>query len=388
MGMSDRARKPLILHVLDRFDIGGMEIVALNLITHTRDRYDHRVLCLRDVGRLAGQLQAVGIPVDTIGKQPGKDIGAYLRVWKYLRNLHPDVVHTYNIGAIDVAFWARLAGVGRVVHAEHGRDVSDPNGSNNKYRWLRRILAPAISRFVPVSEDLERWLRKDVGMAADKVELIHNGIDTTRYRPGEAGRQRAERREFAPEGATLIGSVGRLDAVKAFDTLIAAVAELNRIAPACNPHLVIVGDGPERAALDAQIDALGVAHRVTLAGLRHDIDEILPNLDIYACSSIAEGIALTLLEAMASGLPIVATRVGGNPELVVDGQTGRLVPSGDSQAMAAALRGMAESPDDLKEMGRAARERVCERFSLETMNAGYSDLYARLLAPKPSILGA
>lgn len=386
--MSDQAHKPLILHVLDRFDIGGMEIVALNLMTHTRDRYDHRVLCLRDVGRLAERLEAVGIPVDTVGKQPGKDLGAYLRLWKRLRALHPDVVHTYNVGAIDVAIWARLAGVRRVVHAEHGRDVSDPNGNNSKYRWLRRTLAPSISRFVPVSEDLDRWLCQDIGIAADKVELIRNGVDTTRYRPREADEQEAGQREFAPEDATLIGSVGRLDAVKAFDTLIAAVAELNQIAPACNPHLVIVGDGPERAALDARIDALGVADRVTLAGLRHDIDEILPNLDIYACSSIAEGISLTLLEAMASGLPIVATRVGGNPELVVDGQTGRLVPAGNSQTMAAALRGLAESPEELTKMGHAARERVCERFSLETMNAGYTDLYARLLGSKASTVGA
>jgi glycosyltransferase involved in cell wall biosynthesis len=129
-------------------------------------------------------------------------------------------------------------------------------------------------------------LLEDIGIAADKIELIRNGIDTKRYRPVEAGGQRAGLREFAPEGATLIGSVGRLDAVKAFDMLIAAVAELSRIAPACNPHLVIVGDGPERAALDARIEALGVTDRVTLAGLRHDIDEILPNLDIYVCSSM------------------------------------------------------------------------------------------------------
>ncbi|HET7314043.1 glycosyltransferase, partial [Salinisphaera sp.] len=152
--------RPRVVHVIDRLSVGGMESVALAVIGATVDRYEHVIVGLRERGDLAARAEAMGVPVESIDKRPGKDPAAYVRLRRRLRALAPDIVHSYNIGAIDAAVPARLAGCRHVVHAEHGRDAADPNGSNTKYRWLRRLLAPTISRFVPVSADLARWLEQ------------------------------------------------------------------------------------------------------------------------------------------------------------------------------------------------------------------------------------
>ena len=368
---------PIVVHVLDRFGIGGMESVALTLIERTLDRYRHHVICLRDTGDMASRVRALGVTIESVDKKPGKDIRAYRRLHARLRSLAPAIVHTYNIGALDVAVWARLAGVRRVVHAEHGRDVSDPEGRNVKYRWLRRAMAPLISVFVPVSADLQRWLLEDVRIPRSRVRLIRNGIDTERYAPTQV----AESGEHSP---LHIGTVGRLDAVKGFDYLIAAFAALvsSRESSAPDLHLTLVGEGPERHALEAQITELELDTQVTLAGSRDDIPEFLHTLDVYVCSSIAEGIALTVLEAMAAARPIVATAVGGNPELIDDGHTGRLIASGDIDMMSRAIAALLDDPAHAQALGHAARERVCDRFSVAAMIEGYCALYDDLIGQR------
>lgn len=371
--------RPVIVHVLDEFGVGGMETVALTVIARTGDRYAHRILCLRGRGARADRAEALGVPVEALGKRPGKDVAAYLRLTRRLRALRPAIVHTYNIGALDVAFWARLAGVRRIVHAEHGRDVSDPQGANPRYRWMRRILAPAISRFVPVSADLERWLVDEVRVGRARTRLIYNGIDTARYAPADAesGIDRAALDLVACD--VLFGTVGRLDPVKGFDTLIDAFAEACAAEGDRLLGLVIVGDGPARAALEARVAEHGLTDRVRLPGSRDDVEAVLRALDIYVCSSVAEGVALTILEAMASGLPVVATAVGGNPELVAPERTGVLVPSGDASALADALLSLAAAPETRRAYGEAGRARVCEAFSVAAMTDEYIRLYDQLL---------
>ncbi len=381
------ACKPLIVHVLDRLDMGGMETVAASLIERTRDRYRHRVICLRGYSAFADRFQAMDVPVVSLDKRAGKDVMAYFRLRRMLRGLAPDLVQTYNIGAIDVALWAWLAGVRRVVHAEHGPSATDPQGRNVKYRWLRRGLAPAIDAFVVVSGDLAGWLKDDVGIAPQKVRLIYNGIDTERYRPASE-RPSPWPPTFAPAGSVVIGTVGRLDSVKAYDDLLKAFAKVRENAGTASLRLVIVGDGPERAALERLAHSLGVTSAVWFAGARDDVPRLLQALDVYVCSSIAEGVALTVLEAMASGLPVVATRVGGNPELVVPGETGALVPASDPQALAAALEQYAMQSKSLRHQGQVARARVQAHFSIDAMTAGYCTLYDRLLGVAPQAVEA
>ncbi|RJS94723.1 glycosyltransferase [Salinisphaera sp. Q1T1-3] len=370
-------RRPRIVHVIDRLALGGMESVALTLIERTAEVYDHHIVCLRDAGPQAERAEAAGVSVTALDKQPGKDPRAYLRLRSMLRSLAPAVVHTYNIGTLDVAIWARSAGVRRIVHAEHGRDAADPDGRNRKYRWLRRLMAPFISAFVPVSGDLAQWMRADLGLPADKIHLIRNGIDTTRFKAGPALRESGS---FAPwpAEARVIGTIGRLDPVKGFDTLISAFAQLHARS-AVPLRLVIIGDGPERDALAAQVRSLGLEEAVWLAGARDDTPTLLNGMAVYVCASIAEGIALTMLEAMACERPIVATRVGGNPELVDDGTHGLLVPSGAPAAMAEAIETLLAEPDRAAALGAAARTRIVADFSVAAMVAGYRRLYDDLL---------
>lgn len=382
MNRSSR-RNPVVVHILDQLHVGGMETVAVNFIERTARRYDHCVICLSAQGPMADRLDALGIPARFLGKKPGKDLMAYVRLRKMLHKMRPDIVHTYNIGAIDTALCARLAGVRHVVHAEHGRDASDPHGRNRKYRWLRRLLSPAINVFVAVSEDLSEWLARDIGIPRNKVRLIYNGVDTEQYRPGnrEAAILPAG---FAPPGSAIIGSVGRLDPVKAYDVLLQAFARVCESAPAPGPRLILVGDGPERVALEARAQELGVASRVWFAGARDDVPRLLPALDVYVCSSIAEGIALTIIEAMASGLPVIATRVGGNPELVVPEQTGSLVPASDPDALAQALELSLAQPELLRAQGSAGRKRAQTHFSIDAMIAGYCTVYDALSGTAPA----
>jgi len=267
---------------------------------------------------------------------------------------------------------ARLAGVPKVVHGEHGRDISDPEGRNRRRNRFRRLMAPWVNRFTTVSDDLRRWLVTDVGIAPAKVVRIHNGVDTERFSPGDRGEIRANLGVRSDQ--IVVGTVGRLNPVKDQVSLIDAFARLE----AAEAVLIIAGDGPCRDVLHNRAAALRLGDRVRFLGERHDVPDVLRALDVFVLPSIAEGISNTILEAMATGLPVIATRVGGNPELVVDGETGRLVPRGDPGALAAALGSYFQDSVRRIEDGSRARARAVTAFSLDAMRAGYADVYADL----------
>jgi sugar transferase (PEP-CTERM/EpsH1 system associated) len=378
-------RKPLIAHVLYRFDTGGMERIIVSLINGTRARYRHAVICLAGVGAMRAEINDPDVACLSLEKKPGKDFACYGRLWRALRRLKPDLVTTYNIGALDAAPIIKLAGAGPIVHAEHGRDAADPHGRNRRYRWLRRRLQPFIARFVTVSRDLDRWLREEVGIAPAKIVCIPNGIDTARYR---AAPYQVEKRpllgSFAPPGTPLVMTVGRLDPVKDHAGLIEAVHELctSEAEHAKNVRLAIVGDGAERGRLQQLIARRNLDAHVKLLGNREDVAALLAEADVFALSSVAEGIPLTVLEAMAAGLPVVATNVGGVGEVLVDGVTGTLVAPSDPAALARALHAYLADASLRQRHGAAGRERAESRFGLRPMIAAYGALYDQLLARK------
>jgi sugar transferase (PEP-CTERM/EpsH1 system associated) len=236
-----------------------------------------------------------------------------------------------------------------------------------------------VDQFVTVSRDLGRWLVEDIGISGHKVMSICNGVDTERFSPG--GRQAARAALGIGPESIVIGTVGRLDPVKDHVGLLQAFSQL-----AADPRalLVIVGDGPTRATLAATAAGLGLGGRVRLLGERDDVPAVLTGFDIFVLSSIAEGMSNAILEAMATGLPVVATRVGGNPELVADGSSGFLVEPGSPAALADALRRYLGDPGLLARHGRAARELAQAEFSLERMVGEYGQLYGRLLARRRS----
>lgn len=375
--------KPLIAHVLYRLDTGGMERFVVTLINNTGGRYRHAIVCLTESGPMQREIADRTVPCLALHKRPGKDWGCYFRFWRALRHLKPDLVHSYNIGALDLAPVARLAGVHRVVHAERGRDVSDPAGENAGYRRLRRWMVPFIARYLPVSRDLESWLLHSVGIDGSKVLCIPNGIDVRKFvdraGPVEA---RPLLGDLAPPGTLLIINVGRLDAVKDQVGLIEAFNLLCQRDPQVGAYLrlAIVGEGRERPNLESRIAQLGLADRVRLLGNRGDVPALLGEADVFVLSSVAEGMPGVLLEAMASALPIVATNVGGVSEVVVDGETGTLVVPSDPDTLSAALARYVADPALRRRHGKAGRARVEAHFSLTAMLSSYAALYDGLLA--------
>jgi sugar transferase (PEP-CTERM/EpsH1 system associated) len=315
--------------------------------------------------------------VVVLARRPGRDWTTVLRLAGALRRLRPDIVHSRNWGAFDAVPAARLAGVRTVIHGEHGREAEDPEGHDRRRNRLRRALGPLVTRFVAVSADLAAWLVDTVGIRRDKVVTIHNGVDTDRFRPGDG----AEAREAlgVSADALVVGAVGRLDPVKDHAGLIDAFARVVEGTP--HAALLVAGDGPCRAALEAQVRGRRLEARVKLLGERADVPLVLRALDVFVLSSIAEGVSNTLLEAMATGLPVVATRTGGNPELVEAGVTGQLVPTANPAALAEAFALYAAEPGLRRRHGAAGRRRAVERFGLPVMAEGYRRLYrARPLA--------
>ncbi len=376
--MNDR---PLIAHVLYRLDTGGMERMLVTLINHTHQSYHHVVICLEGYGALRDQIEPDDVMCVVLGKKPGKDWGCYFRLWRILRKLRPDLVHTYNIGALDMALVARLAGVRHVVHAERGRDAADPRGENRKYRLLRRWLLPLIDRYLPVSRDLQNWLIEKVGIPSSRIVCIPNGIDVASFATASKSGVRPLLGSFAPPGTLLIGTVGRLDAVKDQPGLITAFCHLCEALPGERERLrlVLVGEGPQRAVLESRIAGTGLSAQIRLLGNRNDVAALLAEFDVFVLSSIAEGMPGVLLEAMAVGLPVVATAVGGVNEVVVADVTGILVPASDSEALAGALASYVLDAGLRTQHGTAGRVRVISHFSLQTMLSAYTALYDELL---------
>ncbi len=378
--MSD---KPLIAHVLYRLDTGGMERMLITLIQNTRLHYRHAVICLEGYGALRASLAPDDVQCIALHKKPGKDWRCYARLWCALRHLKPAIVHTYNFGALDMAPVAKLAGVRRVIHAERGRDAADPNGKSRKYRRMRRWLLPLIDRYVTVSEDLQKWLIRDVRIPRARVTWIPNGIDAVPFEEARSARSKPRLlNTFAPLGSVLIGTIGRLDPVKDQLGLIEAFHRLCEQLPDSRERLrlVLVGEGPQRKALEARVANADLAAQVRLLGNRTDVAALLGEFDVFALSSIAEGMPGAVLEAMASGLPVVATRVGGVGEVVVDGVTGTLVEASNPAALAQALRRYVGDESLRRQHGDAGRERVEQHFSLHAMLAGYTALYDEVLA--------
>ncbi|MGH8182830.1 MAG: TIGR03088 family PEP-CTERM/XrtA system glycosyltransferase [Rhodanobacteraceae bacterium] len=377
--MNDR---PLIAHVLYRLHTGGMERMLVKLINHTSQRYRHAVICLEGYGGLRNQIESADVSCVALNKQPGKDWRCYFRLWRVLRDLKPDLVHSLNFGTLDAAPIAKLAGVRRVVHAERGRDASDPRGESRKYRRMRRWLLPFIDRYLAVSMDLQHWLTDAVGIPPSRVVCIPNGIDVKAFDPAaRAYGMRPLLGSFAPPGTLWIGTVGRLDPVKDQAGLISAFSDLCEMLPDMRERLrlVVVGEGPQRHALESQIVRTGVSSQICLLGKRMDVAALLAEFDVFALSSIAEGMPGVVLEAMASGLPVVATAVGGVGEVVSAGVTGTLVPPGDPKALATALAGYVRDAALRTRQGKAGRERVEVCFSLQKMLSAYTALYDDLL---------
>ncbi|MCX9156876.1 TIGR03088 family PEP-CTERM/XrtA system glycosyltransferase [Niveibacterium sp. 24ML] len=371
---------PLIAHIVFSFKVGGLENGMVNLINRLpHDRYRHAIISLTDVDpAFVARIARRDLEVIELHKPPGPGVREFPKVFQTLRRLRPAVVHTRNLAALEMSVPAWAAGVAVRVHGEHGRDVDDPDGSRAKPRWVRRAYSPFVTHYIALSRELKNYLTERVGIAQGRVSLLCNGVDSVRFAPAAGPRVGLSGSPFNDPSLFVIGTVGRLQAVKDQVGLVRAFARLASSHTAA--RLVIAGEGGSRAAIEAEVRAHDLGDRVWLAGERADVPDVMRSFDLFALPSIAEGISNTVLEAMASGLPVVATDVGGNPELVVAGTCGDLVPAQDPVALADALAAYAGDRVRTREHGRAGRARIESAFSLDAMVAGYDQLYSRLLA--------
>jgi L-malate glycosyltransferase len=359
-----------VLHVMQ---VAGAEVLVAETIRRLGERIHPVIFCLDGIGQLGEQMQREGVDVIAFDRRPGVDLGVSWRMAKQIRERRLDVVHAHQYTPFFYgSIAARLSGVGpRVVFTEHGRHF--PDVVSSKRRLVNRMLFDRLADEVnAVCEFSARALREKDGFVRRPIEVIPNGVDLARYATGD--RAAARRAIGLDAGRRYITTIARFHPVKDHRMLLNAFAEVARARG--DVDLLLVGDGPLRSELEQTAASLGLATRVKFMGVRADVPDILRASDVFALTSVSEAASITLLEAMASELPVVVTAVGGNPEIVRDGIDGMLVPRGDASATAAAMLRVLGDAGAAGAMGRAAAERVRARFRLDATIARYYELYA------------
>jgi sugar transferase (PEP-CTERM/EpsH1 system associated) len=375
---------PLILHLIYRLDVGGLENGLVNLVNSVpAQRYRHLIVSLTDATAFRRRITRPDVEVVELHKRAGQDWSIYGRLWALFRRYRPSILHTRNLAALEGQLPAFFARIPHRVHSEHGLEMKGA-----RYTLLRKALRGFVDVYIPLSRDLEKWLAGTIGVPQRKIVQIYNGVDTNRFQPRSASGRPALSPDFAPDGCVVLGTVGRLARIKDQATLISAFSRLVERTPEARRwlRLVVVGDGEMRDQLREAVRNTGINELTWLPGTLENIPDLLRSLDLFVLPSISEGVSNSILEAMASGLPVVATTVGGNPELVSDGVTGRLVPSRDPEALAAALAEYLDNPGLLSRHGTAGRQRCVELFSIDTMVDRYLSVYDALLAQRPQAL--
>lgn len=366
-----------VFHIVDTLETGGLERGVVNVIQGLDPgRFRHTVCAIRNLGPLADLLPRERTAVSCLYQKPGRFSVVAGELARRIRQAKPDVVHARNWGTVEGIWAARLAGTRGVVYSEHGTESSDGRVEPRLKRWLRRLAYESAHGVFSVSFQLRDACAARTGFPAERIGVIHNGVDTARYAPNAA--KRAEmRRELGLTGDEVcLGVVGRLEPVKDHATLLRAAAQLQ---PALRWRIVVAGEGSLEASLRRQIaETPALTGRVQFLGDTPRVAELLQAFDIYILPSISEGISNSLLEAMSCGVPTLATATGGNPEVVVHGDSGRLFPMGGAGELARYLHEWIADPSQREGWGDRARQRVLGHFSLDAMVARYGRLYARL----------
>jgi glycosyltransferase involved in cell wall biosynthesis len=356
-----------VTHVVLSMDVGGMERNVVNQVREGRKLgQEVSILCLERRGTLAERAESLGARVVCVDKPDGFRPGIVRPIRAVLRDLAPDVVHTHQIGPL---FYTGLAAarlsVPLLVHTEHGKVNY---AARRRTRWLGRVAAGFARRFYCLSRDMVDHVTAARIVPGHKLHVIQNGIDTSFYlQPRDGGQVR--RSLGIPPDAPLVGTVGRLTEVKRQDVLIDAFAEVVRRIPSA--RLLLVGGGPLHEALRQRAATLGLAQRVHFTGYQTDTTPYLYAMDVFTLTSRSEGMPQALLEACVAARPVVATRVGGIPEVIEQGETGLLVPPGEVLPLADALCEVIDHRECAAAMGRRASQRVVARFDISRMAQEY-----------------
>lgn len=360
-----------ILHVVLSLDVGGLENGVVNIINGlSPERYESHVVCIQHKGDLAKRLSSACLSLVELRSYGRSNLRVIAKIFSIIKQRRINIVHSRNLKAYLACFWAAKAARVKLLHSEHGRDY--PFSSIGMLQ--QRLYTIFTDKVVALSSDLKRSLVRYIGISPRKIRVIINGVDTKRFAPGSNEALRSELN--IPNSAIVIGSVGRLVAVKNFGELIRGFHLLAKNWN--NIYLVIVGDGVERHFLDCLILELGLQKKVFLLGERDDVNKVYGIFDIFALTSLNEGLSNTLLEAMASGKPVVASDVGGNSEIVVEDSGGMLYESGNVEQLVRGLDNLVNSSLERAYKGNLARQYSVNNYSFSSMIMKYEAIYSEL----------
>lgn len=373
-----------VVHVMDGLGWAGMEQMVKSLVCHI-DKSKFNVILLSEIpmkesvrGQVA-ELNQKGVEVLFLQDKGTKKFVA-MDYYRLFRRIHPYVVHSHSGVWRDSCIGAMLARVPHIFHTEHGRVILD---QNTRSKLTHRYLSFFRDKIIPVSEELRQFLSKEVGIPERKLMTIHNGIDPGKYMPLKRNPE-MRRRLGLEEDQLLIMAVGRINPVKDYPTLIRATYETKKalgdkrgfklaiVGPETQDHL---SGGGVMDDLHTLCNELGVSNEINFLGKRDDIPELLAQADIFIQTSLTEGLSMSIMEAMSCELPLVATNVGGNRELILDGETGLLVKSRDPRSVSGGLEKLILDENLRRKMGLNGRKRIIEEFSLDVMTHKYESLY-------------
>jgi glycosyltransferase involved in cell wall biosynthesis len=374
--MQTRLHKKVICHLLHVLRVGGAEVLAARLARRLRCEFDFLFVCLDELGSLADELRAEGFAVHLLHRRPGVDWRCSLRLAKLLRAEGVGLLHAHQYTPFFYGMTARLLyRRPPVLFTEHGR--LHPDYPRPKRMLANRVLLERRDRIVGVGEAVRQALLHNEGMPPGRVGVLYNGIDLAAFSNHAAERLDVRREVGVGPADFVLIQVARLDPLKDHATAVRTMANVVRQRP--DGRLLVVGEGQERPALDELVRQRGLAEQVRFLGLRRDIPRLLAAADLCLLTSVSEGIPLTLIEAMAAGLPVVATNVGGVCEVVTNGDTGLLAPAAGELDLSDAILRLAGDANLRRHMGQRGRARAAELFSEEQMLGSYRRLYREMV---------
>ena len=379
---SSAGPKLRVLHVVSRLGLGGTEHGVLKLLRGlAAEEFEHSICAVRGIDSAFGERIHPEVALYSVGDpKPGFQF-PLLRLARLMREVRPHIVHSRNFGALDAVPAARMAGVPVAIHSEHGYELELVAGLPLRRRLVCRAVFPLADAVLTVTKELRDFHSRQSWTKKDRFRVIYNGVDTERFfpRPEQAAKARDE--QGIPPGRIVIGSIGRLVPIKDHRTLLKAAERL--LGNGKDIHVLIVGAGPELKGLQTHVrESSTLQGRVSFAGASDNIPELLSAMDIFVLPSISEGMSNTILEAMASGVPVIAGCTGGNPELISEERCGRLFTPRDDAGLAEEIAYLTNNAQLRAALGSAGRDRVIHDFSLARMIAQYRDLYFELAAQR------
>ena len=366
-----------ILHVIDSLGWGGMERVVIDVANGLdRAQFEQTICCISRRGEAAGLLRDDVRCID-LGKGAQADYLMPLKLAQVIRRQQPDIVHSQSWSGVDAAIAQTMTCGARLIHSEHGRNLPHIYAEPLKRRIARRCLYQKADAVFAVSAELRDYYCRETGFHAERMRVIPNGVDMRRI--DEADRVGVREELGIATDDFVIGTVARLDATKDTITLARAFARLSKHS---GLKLLIVGDGSERARLERFAAESGLTSAIIFTGARHDVPRLLSAMNVFALPSLSEGLPITVLEAMAARLPVVATNVGALSELIKEGVTGFLVEPQQEEAMADRLMRLSTTRELAVPFGIEARHKVEREYNLDLMLHRYAELYFSVLQNK------